>query len=53
MMYLSKFSVMHTKDIYEPPRDKTNKMACAHSENSDQPGHCAQSDQSLHCVRNG
>ena len=23
----------------EPPRDKTNKMACAHSEDSDQPGH--------------
>ena len=23
---------------YEPPRDKTNKMACAHSEDSDQPG---------------
>ena len=24
---------------YEPPRDKTNKMACAPSEDSDQPGH--------------
>ena len=24
---------------YEPPRDKTNKMACATSEDSDQPGH--------------
>ena len=23
----------------EPPRDKTNKMACAPSEDSDQPGH--------------
>ena len=23
----------------EPPRDKTNKMACAPSEGSDQPGH--------------
>ena len=23
----------------EPPRDKTNKMACAASEDSDQPGH--------------
>ena len=25
--------------IYEPPHDKTNKMTCAHSEDSDQPGH--------------
>ena len=24
---------------FEPPHDKTNKMACAPSENSDQPGH--------------
>ena len=24
---------------YVPPRDKTNKMACAPSEDSDQPGH--------------
>ena len=24
---------------YEPPHDKTNKMICAHSEDSDQPGH--------------
>ena len=24
---------------YEPPRDKTNKVACAPSEDSDQPGH--------------
>ena len=27
----------HSK--YEPPHDKTNKMACAPSEDSDQPGH--------------
>ena len=26
-------------DINEPPRDKSNKMACAPSEDSDQPGH--------------
>ena len=26
-------------DWNEPPRDKTNKMACAPSEDSDQPGH--------------
>ena len=25
--------------IYEPPHDKTNKMVCAPSEDSDQPGH--------------
>ena len=25
--------------INEPPHDKTNKMACALSKNSDQPGH--------------
>ena len=25
--------------LFEPPRDKTNKMACAPSEDSDQPGH--------------
>ena len=25
--------------IYEPPHDKTNKMICAPSEDSDQPGH--------------
>ena len=24
---------------YEPPRDKTNKVACVPSEDSDQPGH--------------
>ena len=24
---------------FEPPHDKINKMACAPSENSDQPGH--------------
>ena len=26
-------------DEFEPPRDKTSKMACAPSEDSDQPGH--------------
>ena len=25
--------------IYEPPRDKTNEMICAPSEDSDQPGY--------------
>ena len=32
----------------EPPHDKTNAMACASSEDSDQPGH-PPSDQSLRC----
>ena len=27
------------KTVYEPRHDKTNKMACAPSEDSDQPGH--------------
>ena len=27
------------RDTFEPPRDKTNKMICAPSEDSDQPGH--------------
>ena len=27
------------KNMYEPPHDKTNTMACAPSEDSDQPGH--------------
>ena len=25
--------------LFEPPHDKTNKVACAPSEDSDQPGH--------------
>ena len=49
---------------YQPPHDKTNKMACAPSEDSDQPGHppslikvfpvpawsYVQADMSLHCA---
>ena len=27
------------REWYEPPRDKTNKMSFASSEDSDQPGH--------------
>ena len=27
------------KSLYEPPHDKTNKMICASSEDSDQPGY--------------
>ena len=30
----------HRKDtVFEPPHDKTNKEACAPSEDLDQPGH--------------
>ena len=36
--------------IYEPPHDKTNKMACAPSEDSDPPGP-PPSLISLHCPR--
>ena len=50
--------------IFEPAHDKTNRMACAPSEDSDHPGHPpslirvfavfvpAQSDHSLRCARN-
>ena len=31
--------ITSTKTIYEPPHDKTNKVVCASSEDSDQPGH--------------
>ena len=37
-------------ELFEPPHDKTNKLACAPSEDSVQPGHPPmQSDQRLHC----
>ena len=32
-------SVLLPFERFEPPHDKTNKMACAPSEDSDQPGH--------------
>ena len=32
-------SFIITRPADEPPHDKANKMACAPSENSDQPGH--------------
>ena len=32
-------SFSENEESLEPPRDKTNKMACAPSEDSDQPGH--------------
>ena len=33
----------------EPKHDKTNKMTCAHSEDSDQPGHLPNLIKSLRC----
>ena len=33
------FLTFMTVFTFEPSRDKTNKMACAPSEDSDQPGH--------------
>ena len=39
-------------NIYEPQHDKTNKMACAPSKDSDQPGH-SPSLISLRCALNG
>ena len=37
--YSQDLSVAFPRSIYEPPHDKTNKMACAPSKDSDQPGH--------------
>ena len=31
--------VVNIRGLFEPPCDKTNKMACAPSEHSDHPGH--------------
>ena len=39
------YTMIDSVSIYEPPHDKTNKMACASSEDSD-----VQADQSLHCL---
>ena len=39
MIMDGKFSAVLHKIIYEPPHDKTNKMACVPSKDSDQPGH--------------
>ena len=36
---ISTVVINHEPKRYEPPRDKTNKVACAPSEDSDQPGH--------------
>ena len=33
------FTLSLITKLYEPPHDKTNKMACAPTEDSDQPGH--------------
>ena len=56
MYYPGRYPFTNEPAHDEPPHDKTNKMACAPSEDSDQPGHplrsawaSSQSDQSLHC----
>ena len=43
-MPFENLGILNLSEIYEPPRDKTNKMMCAPSKDSDQPGHllCAQ-----------
>ena len=49
-LFDTSFHVSHSFPEYqiEPPHDKTNKMACAPSEDSDQSGHLP-SLISLHC----
>ena len=37
--------------VIEPPHDKTNKMACAPTEDSDQPGHLPSLIRVLDCVQ--
>ena len=37
--WMMKITELQTNMINEPPHDKTNKMACAPSKDSDQPGH--------------
>ena len=37
---VSRYSIQkHKATLFEAPHDKTNKMACVPSEDSDQPGH--------------
>ena len=45
-------AVILKRSIFERPNDKTNKMACVPSEDSDQPGH-PPSLISLHCALSG
>ena len=35
----NRIEILISTRTFEPPHDKTNKMACAPSENSNQPGH--------------
>ena len=39
MAKFDKQTLFHAHAQYEPPPDKTNKMVCVPSEDSDQPGH--------------
>ena len=36
---MSKYPLLFVNSIYELPHDKTNKMTCTPSDDSDQPGH--------------
>ena len=51
IQYIKNEKLMNIVYIFasEPQHDKTNKMACAHSEDSDQPGHLP-SLMSLRCL---
>ena len=37
--YVKNLNFIYRDLVIEPPHDKTNKVACAPSEDSDQPGH--------------
>ena len=41
--------ITYSKSQYKPSHDKTNKMACAPSEDSDQPGHPPSLIKGLRC----
>ena len=56
-VFILKFEVFELQACFchtimiEPPHDKTNKMACAPSEDSDQPGHPPSLIESLLCTQ--
>ena len=39
----------YKQNVYEPPHDKTNQIACGPSKDSDQPEHLPSLIKSLHC----
>ena len=57
-LYLSSVSrsvnrINPTKSIFEPPHDRTNKMICAPSEDTDQPGHPPKLIHNILCALTG